>query len=230
LYGGYFASVNRNKRSTCLDLTYPDGRRILLDLLADTDVLVENFRVGVMGRFGPCYKEPHARYPKLVYASIRGFGDPRTRVSPYVDWPAFDIIAQAMRGIMSVIGTDAEHPVKVGSCPCPVASACRTGPVNTASDIAADPHVAVREMIVEVEHPSARRIDIVGSPIKMSETPAARFVWAPLLGEHNAEVIGDCGTVGSPPPLPDRNDPVTAVRIDAAGDLVPRFGGRGMQD
>ena len=113
-YGGYFASVNRNKRGICLDLTTDDGRGALLDLLVGADVLVENFRVGVMDRFGLSYELLHARFPKLVYACIRGFGDPRTGASPYADWPAFDIIAQAMGGIMGVTGSDADHPVKVG--------------------------------------------------------------------------------------------------------------------
>ncbi len=110
----YFASVNRNKRSICLDLKQPAGRQALLDLLVAADVLVENFRVGVMDRFGLSYETLHERYPKLVYESIRGFGDPRAGLSPYADWPAFEIVAQAMGGLMSVTGTDAGHPVKVG--------------------------------------------------------------------------------------------------------------------
>ncbi|HEU5265197.1 MAG TPA: CoA transferase, partial [Jatrophihabitans sp.] len=113
-YGGYFASVNRNKRSVCLDLKTAAGRDALLRLLADADVLVENFRVGVMDRLELSYELLHARFPRLVYAAIRGFGDPRTGASPYADWPAFDIVAQAMGGIMSVTGPDAAHPVKVG--------------------------------------------------------------------------------------------------------------------
>ncbi len=324
-YGGYFASVNRNKRSICLDLKSAEGRQALLDLLADADVLVENFRVGVMDRFGLSYEELHARFPKLVYATIRGFGDPRTGASPYSDWPAFDIIAQAMGGIMGVTGTDADHPVKVGPgvgdifpavlaavgilaavrhaeatgsgqlvdvamydsvlalterivyqhsitgtspapqgnthpllCPYGVvrtadgfvtvatpsdhhwrllteilgrpelgtdphfaSNAARLassdevygaveewsrqrptaeviaalagripcGPVNTAADIAADPHVAARNMIVQVDHPAGRSIGIAGNPIKLTSTPATRYVRAPLLGEHTAEVL-----------------------------------------
>jgi crotonobetainyl-CoA:carnitine CoA-transferase CaiB-like acyl-CoA transferase len=77
-YGGYFASVNRNKRSVCLDLKSPDGRDALLALLEDADVLVENFRIGVMDRFGLSYELLHERFPTLVYATVRGFGDPRT--------------------------------------------------------------------------------------------------------------------------------------------------------
>ena len=113
-YGGYFASINRNKRSVALDLKDPVDQQVLWDLIAKADVLVENFRSGVMDRFGFSYEEIHERHPSLVYACIRGFGDPRTGKSPYDDWPAFDIIAQAMGGILGVTGTDAQHPVKVG--------------------------------------------------------------------------------------------------------------------
>jgi len=69
-YGGYFASVNRNKRSICLDLTTASGREDLLALLAQADVLVENFRAGVMDRFGLSYEMLHERFPKLVYGCI----------------------------------------------------------------------------------------------------------------------------------------------------------------
>ena len=333
-YGGYFASVNRNKRSLCLDLTTDDGRSALLDLLVGADVLVENYRVGVMDRFGLSYERLHERFPRLVYASIRGFGDPRTGRSPYADWPAFDIIAQAMGGVMGVTGADAEHPVKVGPgigdifpavlaavgllaavrhaeatgtgqlvdvamydsvlalterivyqhsitgtspapqgnthpllCPygvvrtldgfvtvatpsdhhwrrltevigrpelgtdvrfatnaarlassAPVYGAVEQwslrrpttevvqalagrvpcGPVNTAADIAADPHVAARRMVVEVDHPAGRPIHIAGTPIKLTGTPAERFVRAPLLGEHTAEILAQLGRTAPP--------------------------------
>ena len=310
-YGGYFASINRNKRSTCLDLTDPDGVQTLLGLVDEADILVENFRVGVMDRVGLSYETLHARNPRLVYVSIRGFGDPRTGLSPYADWPAFDIIAQAMGGIMSITGEDAEHPLKVGPgvgdifpavlaatgalaalvharqtgqgqlvdvgmydsvlalterivyqhsmtgqvpepqgnthpllCPYGlirtsdgfVAVASPTdnhwramvgamdlphlladerletnvgrvahagevyaaieswsttltsqqvidalqgivpcGPVNTAAQIAVDPHVRARSMIVEVDHPSGRTIGITGSPVKFSEAAGSAF-------------------------------------------------------
>lgn len=325
-YGGYFASVNRNKRSVCLDLKTGTGRAALLDLVEDADVLVENFRVGVMDRFGLSYAVLRERFPKLVYATIRGFGDPETGESPYNDWPAFDIIAQAMGGIMSITGTDAAHPMKVGPgvgdifpaalaavgvlaavrhaertgvgqmvdvamydsvlalcerlvyqysltgvepapqgnthpilCPYGVVrsadgfvaiatpsdrhwqllaramgrpgladdpqyatNAARlrnsdlvygaveewTGggtnaeivgvlaglvpcaPVNSASEIVRDPHVAAREMVVSVEFPGGGEVDIAGAPIKLTETPTRHFRRAPLLGEHNDELLG----------------------------------------
>jgi len=323
-YGGYFASVNRNKRSVCLDLKTAQGVADLLALIADCDVLVENFRVGVMDRFGLSYESLHERFPALVYATIRGFGDPRTGESPYSEWPAFDIIAQAMGGVLGVTGSDASHPVKVGPgvgdifpavlsacgilaavrhaehtgvgqlvdvamydsvlalterivyqysmtgtspapqgnthpllCPYGVVrssngfvavaapsdphwqllsnimgkpelgsderyatneariahaaevyhiveswSASRTtdevvaalagvipcGPVNSAADIAADPHVVARDMIVTVDHPAGGTVDIVGSPIKFSETQSSSFTRAPELDEHGHDI------------------------------------------
>jgi crotonobetainyl-CoA:carnitine CoA-transferase CaiB-like acyl-CoA transferase len=78
------------------------------------DVVVENFRVGVMDRLGLSYETLSALNPKLVYAAIRGFGDPRTGASPYVDWPAFDVVAQAMGGMMGITGLAGGTPIKIG--------------------------------------------------------------------------------------------------------------------
>ncbi len=111
---GYFQSINRNKYSIALDLRQVQGKRILLALAAEADVLVENFRVGVMDRLGLAYETLAAANPRLVYAAVRGFGDPRTGESPYVDWPAYDVVAQAMGGIMSITGPAAGEPLKVG--------------------------------------------------------------------------------------------------------------------
>jgi crotonobetainyl-CoA:carnitine CoA-transferase CaiB-like acyl-CoA transferase len=86
----------------------------LLRLIDRADIVVENFRAGVMERFGLSYEVLHARKPALVYAAIRGFGDPRTGESPYVDWPAFDVTAQAMSGVVSTTGTAEGEMVRVG--------------------------------------------------------------------------------------------------------------------
>jgi len=114
LLGGYYHSINRNKRGIVLDLKTPSGRQVLERLVMDADVLIENYRAGVMDRFGLSYEHLHTVNPRLVYAAIRGFGDPRTGESPYVDWPAFDVIAQAMGGMMSVTGPDKDTPLKIG--------------------------------------------------------------------------------------------------------------------
>ncbi len=113
-YGGYFASINRNKRGISLDLKDPEGVAILLRLLADADVIVENFKTGVMDRLGLSWETLHEKFPKLIYATIRGFGDPRSGASPHADWPAFDVVAQAMGGLVSCTGHDEDHRVSAG--------------------------------------------------------------------------------------------------------------------
>ncbi len=329
-YGGYFASINRNKRSVVLDLKTEEGRVALLALVDGADVLVENSRTGVMDRLGLGYEVLAARNPKLVYGAIRGFGDPRTGVSPYADWPAYDIVAQAMGGIVGMTGTaEGEtvrcgpsagdiypatlaavgivaalvHAVRTGSgqfvdvamydavlalceavvyrfgyagfvtrptgnghpqlCPFDVFPAadgqiaiaapteshwpilaalisrpeladderCSTnrarvanapfvrevlgdwtsvrtraeiievlggrvpvGPVNLAPDILADPHVAAREMVVELPHPgTGRALPVAGTPIKLTGTPPAPHRRPPLLGEHTVEALLEAG-------------------------------------
>lgn len=113
-FGGYFQSTNRNKRSVALDLKSAEGKALFRRLAAGADIVVENFRAGVMDRLGIGYETLAEDNPRLVYAAIRGFGDPRTGASPYVDRPAFDVVAQAMGGAMGVTGPDAETPMKIG--------------------------------------------------------------------------------------------------------------------
>jgi CoA:oxalate CoA-transferase len=108
---GYFISQNRGKESIALDLKKPDDVAILHRLLKKADVLTENFRPGAMERLGLGWKDLHARYPKLIQASTSGFG----QTGPYAERPAYDIIAQAMGGIMSVTGHPGGPPTRVGS-------------------------------------------------------------------------------------------------------------------
>jgi crotonobetainyl-CoA:carnitine CoA-transferase CaiB-like acyl-CoA transferase len=103
-YGGYFASINRNKRSVALDLKAESDRDVFLRLVDSADAVVENARVGVMDRLGVGYEVLRERNPALVYVAIRGFGDPRTGESPYAEWPAFDIVAQSMGGMVGLTG------------------------------------------------------------------------------------------------------------------------------
>lgn len=105
-FGGYFASINRNKRSVVLDLKEADDRERFLQLVEHADAVIENTRAGVMDRLGCGYEAVRKRNPKIVYGAIRGFGDPRTGNSPYVDWPAFDIVAQCMGGLAHINGPD----------------------------------------------------------------------------------------------------------------------------
>ncbi|RMF14344.1 MAG: CoA transferase [Alphaproteobacteria bacterium] len=110
-FSAYFASINRGKESIALDLKEEEDRRLFEALLARADVLVENFRPGVMDRFGYSWETLHARFPRLIYAAVSGFG----RTGPYRDRPAYDMVVQAMGGILSVTGTPGGPPVRVGT-------------------------------------------------------------------------------------------------------------------
>lgn len=113
-YGGRFATRNRNKKSIALDLADEADRERFLRLADTADGLIENMRAGVLDRLGVGWEMLHQRNPRLVYAAIRGFGDPRTGASPLAGWPAFDIIAQAMGGLVAMTGPDPAHPMKAG--------------------------------------------------------------------------------------------------------------------
>ncbi|MDO8434104.1 MAG: CoA transferase [Candidatus Binatus sp.] len=113
-YGGYFASVNRNKRSVVLDIKTDGGREAIFKLAATADAVVENAKTGVMDRAGIGYDRLRKIKPSLVYAAIRGFGDPRTGRSPYADWPAYDIVAQSMGGLVSITGPAGSDGFRAG--------------------------------------------------------------------------------------------------------------------
>jgi crotonobetainyl-CoA:carnitine CoA-transferase CaiB-like acyl-CoA transferase len=345
-FGGYFQSVNRGKRSVVLDLKTEDGVVAFRQLVAEADVLVENFTAGVMERLGLSYESLSAENPRLIYAAVRGFGDARSGESPYLNWPAFDVVVQAMAGLMGITGTEDGSPIKVGpgigdiypgtmlalgvtaalyetrgsglgqfvdvamydailalceriiyqhsytgSVPVPegnrhpllspfdilpaldgwVAIAApndvrwRTlcelidrpdlaadpglatnrqrvgrrrevfdcladwtgvrskaeilarlggrvpvGDVRDAAEIMADPHVAARKMVIELEHPGVSRpLAVAGQPLKFSGTPAEPDQRAPLLDEHGAVVRFDLEH--HRPGFPDRTKPAMAA-------------------
>lgn len=108
--GTYFMLLNRGKRSLTLDLKSPRGKEVLCDLAARADVLVENFRPGAADRLGIGYDAMAAINPRLVYASISGFG----QEGPLAGVAAYDIIAQAMSGLMSITGFPDGPPTRVG--------------------------------------------------------------------------------------------------------------------
>ncbi|WP_172653065.1 CaiB/BaiF CoA transferase family protein [Rhodococcus opacus] len=330
LFGGYFGSINRNKRSIAVDLSQPGGAEVIRRLVRDADAVIENFRPGVMDRFGLGYERLREENPRLVYGAIRGFGDPRTGESPYVARPAFDVVAQAMGGMMAITGRPDGDPVKIGpgigdlypavltafgvmgaiwdaqrtghgrfvdvamydaiislceriihqhsytgavpgregndhpllapfgvfqandgwiavAAPldkqwarmCEVmeipnlshdprfatnaarvdnrdqvrevieqwtstrsraevtdalADTVPVGPVNTADELFADPHLKVRRMLVEVEQPgSASPVILAGQPVKFADTPSSPFRRAPLLGEHTDQICREIG-------------------------------------
>ena len=319
----YFMNLNRNKKSLTLNLKSPEGKNVFLDLVKHSDVLIENFRPGTLDDLGVGYAKLKAINPNLVYSSISGFG----HSGPYKDLPGYDIVGQAMGGIMSVTGWPDSPPTRTGTaiadilaglCACigilssliairsgrpgqkvdialvdSVVSAMetiiqiylvekrvpqRTGnryefiypydtfkardgwvviavgnnklwevfcdaigtnhlledrtyqdnydrvkahqevkriveewagtrtvrdivdfllsktipcaPLYTVKDVVEDPHIAdARKMIREIDHPVAGRMKVIGSPINLSDTPVEVRTPAPLLGQHNADIL-----------------------------------------
>src|SRR5215475_4020257 len=108
-YSATFGSVNRNKKSVVLDLKSPEGVEAARALAADADVLIENFRVGTMDRIGLGYDALCQGNPRLIYASITGFGPS----GPYADRAGYDTVGQAMSGLLSVL-TDLDDPQPMG--------------------------------------------------------------------------------------------------------------------
>ena len=115
--GSDFQNLHRNKRSITLNLKSPEGVAVLKKMAAKADVVVENYRPDVKKRLGIDYEALSAVNPKLIYASISGFGQD----GPYANRPGFDQIAQGMGGLMSITGLPGQGPVRVGI---PVADLC----------------------------------------------------------------------------------------------------------
>lgn len=318
----YFMSLNRNKRSITLNFKKEAHIELFREMVKQADVVLENYRPGTMEKFGLGYDELKQINPKIIYAACSGFG----HSGPYMDKPAYDIVVQAMGGIMSITGAEGGEPTRVGASigdiiagmftaygvmlglfhrlktgegqkvdvgmlDCQVAvlenaisryatsgvspvplgnrhpsitpfaaftakdghlivgagnerlweklctligspelitderfnnNGNRTNnvkelmvildaifvkktinewlalledaglpcaPINTIDKIVNDPHIAARDMIVEVEHPVAGHLKMAGVPVKMSLTPGKVEYHAPLLGQHNAEIL-----------------------------------------
>ncbi|MCL4534176.1 MAG: CoA transferase [Bacteroidetes bacterium] len=105
---GGFMAYNRNKKSLTLDLQKPEGRQVLFDLAKVADVVVENLRPGVAEKLGTGYEEMRRVNPRLIYAAISGFG---RSGGPYWQRPAFDIVVEAMSGIMNIVGFEDREPI-----------------------------------------------------------------------------------------------------------------------
>ncbi len=175
----YYLCANRGKRSIEVDITRPEGQRIVRDLAARSDVLIENFKVGGLARYGLDYASLSAVNPGLVYCSITGFG----QTGPYRALPGYDFLIQGMGGLMSVTGEpDSEpdgapggKPVKVGVAVTDVftglyaviaerlgtrtradwltvfeAAGVPCGPINDIGELFDDPQVQARGLRVEI--------------------------------------------------------------------------------
>ena len=108
--GAGFMGYNRNKKSLCLNLRDPKGQEVFRKLVASSDVVVENLRPGSMAKLGLGHREMRRMNPQLVWAIISGFGQLDGYRGPYSDRPAFDIVAEAMSGMMNLVGYDDKPP------------------------------------------------------------------------------------------------------------------------
>ncbi|UTW11968.1 CaiB/BaiF CoA transferase family protein [Marinobacterium rhizophilum] len=106
---GYYLSTGRNKRSISIDFSKAEGREILLGLIAQCDVLVENYKVGSLKKLGLDYDTLRDLFPGIIYCSITGYGQD----GPYSARPGYDMVAQALGGLISIIGEEGRPPAKV---------------------------------------------------------------------------------------------------------------------
>ena len=110
---GYFISLNRNKKSMVLDLRKEAGKKILRQLIEVSDVLIENYRPTTMRKLGFSWEEIQEINPRIVYASISGFG--QYSLPGYDSRPSYDMVAQGYSGLMSITGPEGGQPCRVGS-------------------------------------------------------------------------------------------------------------------
>eukprot|EP01036_Dinobryon_divergens_P054900 gene54900-biopygen45317 len=102
----YFTACNRNKRSVAIDMAQPEGQALIRQMALQSDVLVENFKVGGLAQYGLDYASLKALNPRLIYCSVTGFGQD----GPYAPRAGYDLMIQAMSGMMSITGRPAHEP------------------------------------------------------------------------------------------------------------------------
>src|SRR3982750_3455612 len=153
----YYLNLNRNKRGMVLDLSTPEGQEIVRRLVQRSDVLVENFRTGTMERWGLSYEHLRSLNPRLVFASISGFG----RAGPYAPVAGYDGALQAFGGFMSINGEDGGEPLKAGIAIADLTTGLFAAQAillalharRTTGQVYADPQVVHREMLQTIAHP-----------------------------------------------------------------------------
>jgi len=213
----YFMNLNRNKKSMVLNLKHAKAKEIFLNLVEKSDVIIENFRPGTMEKLGIGYDKIKTRNPDIVYACISGFG----HSGPYKDLPGYDIIGQAMGGIMSITGWPESPPTRTGTAIADVLAglnACigilagllsvRNGGAGQKIDIAlVDSVVSAMETIIQiylVENRIPQRTGNRYEFIYPYDTFKARDGWVIIAVGNNKLWEVFCNAVGRPELL---NDP-----------------------
>jgi crotonobetainyl-CoA:carnitine CoA-transferase CaiB-like acyl-CoA transferase len=214
-----FNAVNRGKRSVVLNLKTSGGRDAFVRLARSTDIVIENYRPGVMAALGLDYPTLSALNPRVIYASISGYGQTGRCADGFITLGAAN--ERLFRRLCDVLGhtewiTMPEFADNASRVRHREALAARIesitaeqprshwlalleandipcGPINDYAQVFADPQVRAREMVVEVDHPTLGRLRTLGSPLKMSGTPPDVRRRAPLLGEHTDAVLREAG-------------------------------------
>ncbi len=186
---GYFVQQNRGKRSLCLDFDHPDGRAVLDAAIARADVLVENYGPGVLARRGLDWETLHGRHPRLIMASISGYG----RTSAYADRAAFDLIAQAQSGIMYLTGAPDGPPMPVGTS---------IGDVNAGVHATAGIGYALfhRERTGRGQHVDISMVDALFHmhELAIQGPPLTGMRWRPTRAGHQSPVNAPMGAYQGP--------------------------------
>ena len=160
----YFCAANRGKRSITVNLTKPEGQQLVRELAAQADVLLENYKVGDLARYGLGYEDLAKINPGLIYCSVTGFG----QTGPYKDRPGYDFMAQGMGGLMYITGMPGQGPVRAGIA---------------VADVGAGLHCAIGILIALLERESSGQgqwisTSLLQAMISMCDFQAARWTLA----------------------------------------------------
>ncbi|PJI89492.1 CaiB/BaiF CoA transferase family protein [Sphingomonas koreensis] len=167
----YYLCANRNKRSVALDISKPEGQRIVRDLAAQADVLVENYKLGGLEKFGLDYSSIAAINPRIVYCSISGYG----RRSPIAERPGYDYVIQAEGGLMSVTGPVDGEPMKVGVAVADLFTGMAAAQAILAALIAADRDGAGQHLDMALYDCQLAMLANVGSAALVAGTEPRRY-------------------------------------------------------
>lgn len=167
----YYLCANRNKRSIALDISKPEGQRIVRDLAAQADVLVENYKLGGLEKFGLGYSSIAAINPRIVYCSISGYG----RSSPIAERPGYDYVIQAEGGLMSVTGPVDGEPMKVGVAVADLFTGMAAAQAILAALIAADRDGAGQHLDMALYDCQLAMLANVGSAALVAGTEPRRY-------------------------------------------------------
>jgi crotonobetainyl-CoA:carnitine CoA-transferase CaiB-like acyl-CoA transferase len=162
----YFLSVNRNKKSITLDLKSKEGKEVVKKLTRKSDIVVENFRAGVIEKLGFDYKSVKKINPKIIYCSISGYG----QTSEQSHQPSFDLIVQGESGFMDITGFPDASPTKAGVSLADIAAghAAFEGILLALFHCQKTGKGQYREMVIELLHSTIGKMKTVGNPIKLS--------------------------------------------------------------